>query len=301
MQSSSTKLVRAKENSGKENSGKGPSAPEPSRSSSLMAVPLRHGRSLLAGSQRHWGKIVGVLAVLAVAGATYAYWHYATLHPSTDDAYVEANTVQISPSLSGEVGEVDVKSFDTVKAGDVLLKISQPQLEAQLKAAEAGLQAAQAKRANVEVAQTAVAQARAALDTATIKSPVDGIVGKISIRPGSVVRAGVPILAIVDGSKWWVDANFKETDLARIHPGQKATVSIDIYPDREFSGVVEAVSPMSTSAFSLLPAENATGNWIKLTQRFPVRVSLSLKPDDPTLRIGASANVTIDTTDKGAN
>ena len=181
---------------------------------------------------RHWGKIVGVLAVLAVAGAAYAYWHYTTLHPSTDDAYVEANTVQISPSVSGEVGEVDVKSFDTVKAGDVLLKISQPQLEAQLKAAEAGLQAAQAKKTNVEAAQAAVAQARAALDTATIKSPVDGTVGKISIQPGTMARAGVPIFAIVDGSKWWVDANFKETDLARIHPGQKATVSVDIYPDQ---------------------------------------------------------------------
>ena len=130
-----------------------------------MEVPLRHGRSLMAGSQRHWGKIVGVLAVLAVAGATYAYWQYVTLHPSTDNAYVEANTVQISPSVSGEVGEVDVKSFDTIKAGDVLLKINQPRLEAQLKAAEAGLQAAQAKKANVEAAQAAVEQARAALDS----------------------------------------------------------------------------------------------------------------------------------------
>ena len=243
-----------------------------------MAVPLRHGRSLLAGSLRHWGKIVGVVAVLAVAGATYAYWQYIILHPSTDNAYVEANTVQISPSVSGEVGEVDVKSFDTVKSGDVLLKINQPRLEAQLKAAEAGLQAAQAKKANVEAAQAAVEQARAALDAATIKSPVDGIVGKISIRPGSVVRAGVPLFPIVDSSKWWVDANFKETDLTRIHPGQKATVSVDMYPGQEFSGVVEAVSPVSTTAFSLLPPQNASGNWIKLTQRFPVRVSLTLKP-----------------------
>jgi membrane fusion protein, multidrug efflux system len=295
MQSSSTKLARAKENSGKENSGKENAVRAP------LALKSSQLSSFLAASLRHWGKIVGVLAVLAVGAATYAYWHYVTLHPSTDDAYIEANTVQISPSLSGEVGEVDVKSFDTVKVGDVLLRISQPQLEAQLKAAEAGLQAAQARRANVEAAQTAVAQARAALDTATIKSPVDGTVGKISIRPGSVVRAGVPLFAIVDGSKWWVDANFKETDLTRIHPGQKATVSVDIYPDHEFSGVVEAVSPMSTSAFSLLPPQNATGNWIKLTQRFPVRVSLSLKPDDPTMRIGASATVTIDTTDQGAN
>jgi membrane fusion protein (multidrug efflux system) len=239
--------------------------------------------------------------VLALAGATYAYWQYVTQHPSTDNAYVQANTVQIAPSVSGLVGEVAVKSFATVKAGDVLLRIDQSRLEAQLKAAQARLRASQAQTANVEEAQAAVEQARIEFDNATIKSPVDGIVGKVSIRPGSMARAGVPIFPIVDSSSWWVDANFKETDLTRIHPGQKATVTVDIYPSREFSGVVEAVSPASTSAFSLLPPENATGNWIKLTQRFPVRVSLSLKPDDPAMRLGASASVTVDTTDKGAH
>jgi len=209
--------------------------------------------------------------------------------------------VQISSGLSGKVAEVDVKSFDTVKTGDVLLKIEQPRVEEQLKAAEAQLQAAQARKANVEQAQAAVDQARAALDAATIKSPVDGIVGKITIRPGSVVGAGMPLFPIVDSSKWWVDANFKETDLTRIHPGQKATIRVDMYPDREFTGTVEAVGPASTSAFSLLPAQNASGNWIKLTQRFPVRVSLSVNSGDPPMRVGASANVTVDTSEQGAN
>ena len=290
MQPSSTKPGRPKDTAGRAPSATQPSAPQPGRSSSPLALPLRH-----------WGKIVGALAVLAVAGATYAYWHYTTLHPSTDNAYIEANAVQMSSGLSGEVAEVDVKSFDKVKAGDVLLKIKQPRLEEQLKAAEAGLQAAQAQKANVAAAQAAVDQARAVLDAATIKSPVDGIVGNITIRPGSVVRAGMPLFAIVDSSRWWVDANFKETDLTRIHPGQKATVSVDMNPGHEFSGVVEAVSPVSTSAFSLLPPQNASGNWIKLTQRFPVRVSLTLSADDPPMRVGASASVTVDTTEQGAN
>jgi membrane fusion protein, multidrug efflux system len=286
MQPTSTKPGRPKDTAGNE-----PSAPKPSTSStSLLAVPLRH-----------WGKIVGAVAVLALAGATYAYWHYTTLHPSTDNAYVEANTIQISSNLSGKVATLDVKSFDTVKAGDVLLKIEEPRLEEQLKIAEADLQAAQARKANTQAAEAAVEKSRAALEAATIKAPVDGIVGKITIRPGSIVRAGVPLFPIVDGSKWWVDANFKETDLTRIHPGQKATVTVDMYPDREFSGVVEAVGPASTSAFSLLPAQNASGNWIKLTQRFPVRVSLSLNSDDPPMRVGASANVSVDTTEQGAN
>ena len=285
MQPSSTKPGRPKDAA-----GNAPSAPQPSRTSSPMAAPLRH-----------WGKIVGALAVLAVGGTSYAYWQYTTLHPSTDNAYVEANAIQISSALSGKVAEVDVKSFDTIKAGDVLLKIEQPRLEEQLKVAEAELQAAQTRKANIPAAQAAVEQARAALDAATVKSPVAGIVGKITIRPGSIVRAGVPLFPIVDSSKWWVDANFKETDLTRIHPGQKATVTVDMYPDHQFTGVVEAVGPASTSAFSLLPAQNASGNWIKLTQRFPVRVSLSLNSDDPPMRVGASANVSVDTTEQGAN
>jgi membrane fusion protein, multidrug efflux system len=295
MQPSSIKPGRPKDSAGNTPSALQPGAPKPSavqpgRLPSLLALPLRH-----------WGKIVSVLAVLAVAGATYAYWQYTTLHPSTDNAYIEANAVQISPGLSGEVAEVNVKSFDKVKTGDVLLKLKQPQLEEQLKAAEAGLQAAQARKANVEAAQAAVDQARTALDAATIKSPVDGIVGNITIRPGSVVRAGTPLFPIVDNAKWWVDANFKETDLTRIHPGQKATVTVDMYPGQEFSGTVEAVSPVSTTAFSLLPPQNASGNWIKLTQRFPVRISLTLNADDPPMRVGASASVTVDTTDQGAN
>ncbi len=293
MKPSSTIPARAKENPRNEPPGPGsnePPAPASSRPHFALSALFRH-----------WGKIVSALALLAVAGATYAYWQYATQHPSTDNAYVQANTVQIAPSVSGIVAEVPVKSFATVKAGDPLLRIDLPRFDAALKTAQSRLRAAQSQKAGVEEAQAAVEQARIELDNATIKSPVDGIVGKVSIRPGSMARAGVPIFPIVDSSHWWVDANFKETDLTRIHPGQKATVTVDIYPGHQFSGVVEAVSPASTSAFSLLPPENATGNWIKLTQRFPVRVSLVLKPDDPAMRLGASANVTVDTTDNGAN
>jgi membrane fusion protein (multidrug efflux system) len=104
------------------------------------------------------------------------------------------------------------------------------------------------------------------------------------------------LFPLVDTSKWWIDANFKETDLARISPGQKATISVDLFPSREFTGNVEAISRASGAAFSLLPSENATGSWVKVAQRFPVRVSLQLKPDDPPMLLGASASVTVDTT-----
>ena len=250
--------------------------------------------------RRHWPKLVSAIVILAAAGSGYAYWQYSALHPSTDNAYIQANVVQIAPGVSGVVDEVAVKSFAPVKAGDVLVKIDLQRFEAALKGAQDRLRLAQAQKSNVEEAQAGVQRAQLEYDSATIKSPIDGIVGKVLIRPGTLARAGVSLFPIVDNSRWWVDANFKETDLTRIHAGEKATVYVDIYPDHAFSGEVEAVSPVSTSAFSLLPPENATGSWIKLTQRFPVRVSLTLQPGDPPMRIGASASVTVDTTDTGS-
>ena len=116
-----------------------------------------------------------------------------------------------------------------------------------------------------------------------------------------MARAGVPLFPLIETERWWVDANFKETDLARIKPGQPATVSVDMYDALELKGTVVSLSPASGAAFSLLPPENATGNWIKVTQRFPVRVMLDVPKNTPALRIGASANVTIDTTHDSVN
>jgi membrane fusion protein (multidrug efflux system) len=146
--------------------------------------------------------------------------------------------------------------------------------------------------------------AAAQLDKAThdrvqthVTAPGNGWVSNVNIRVGSVVQAGTPALALVEDGDWWVDANFKETDLGRIKPGQKATIKIDMYPSATFDGVVESISPGSGAIFSVLPPENATGNWVKVTQRFPVRIKITSPPDpNRPLRAGASATVTIDTT-----
>ena len=281
-----------------QSSSKAPGSNEPNRNAA--AQKTQNPTPSPTDYRRHWPKLVSAVVILAAAGAGYAYWHYSALYPSTDNAYVQANVVQIAPTVSGVVDEVAVKSFAPVKAGDVLVKIDLQRLEAALKGAQDRLRLAQAQKSNVEEAQAGVQRAQLELDGAIIKSPIDGIVGKVLIRPGTLARAGASLFPIVDTSRWWVDANFKETDLTRIHTGQKATVYVDIYPDHTFSGEIEAVSPVSTSAFSLLPPENATGSWIKLTQRFPVRVSLTLQPGDPPMRIGASASVTVDTTDAGS-
>ena len=127
-------------------------------------------------------------------------------------------------------------------------------------------------------------------------SPTDGILSNVSLRPGATVSAGAPLFAIIEANRWWVDANFKETDLARIKVGQPATVYLDMYPGVTFDGVVESISSGSGASFSVLPPENASGNWVKVTQRFPVRIALTNPPADKPLRVGASTSVTIDTT-----
>lgn len=256
--------------------------------------------------------IFGALAVIALVAAGYAYWRHQTLYPSTDNAQVEANIIQIAPLVTGVITDVKVPEFGSVKAGDVLVQIDPAPFDAALKLAKARLTVAQQQaqgapasqaasaKGNVTQAEAAVAQAQTELDHATIKAPIDGTVGKVRVRPGDIAKAGMSLFPLVDTSTWWVDANFKETDLARIKPGQSATVYLDIYPSRELSGSVAAISRASSSAFSLMPSENATGSWVKVVQRFPVRIALSLKPDDPKMGVGASASVTIDTAADGA-
>ncbi|MGD8587398.1 MAG: HlyD family secretion protein [Chromatiales bacterium] len=169
-----------------------------------------------------------------------------------------------------------------------------------LLAAQAELQAAQAERgaagdanAPIKAAEAALAQARLDLQHTRVEAPADGVVGELSLRPGGFVNIGTPLFALVETAEVWVDANFKETDLPRIRPGQAAEVRIDLLPGRTFRGRVESLSPASGTAFALLPPENATGNWVKVTQRFPVRVRI-MNPI-PGLRVGASSEVTIDT------
>jgi membrane fusion protein (multidrug efflux system) len=153
--------------------------------------------------------------------------------------------------------------------------------------------------ARVRVAGAALAEARLDLSHTRITAPVSGVLGRLDVRPGDVVTAGQQLFPLVDDGTTWVDANYKETDLHRIRIGQSASISVDMYPGKLFHGHVESVGPASSVAFSLLPPENSTGNWVKVTQRFPVRVRID-KPDPATpLRLGASCTVTIDTTGSG--
>src|ERR1700733_10404252 len=153
-----------------------------------------------------------------------------------------------------------------------------------------------------------VAQAQAALDRAqlnlsytVISAPTDGVVAKVKqLQVGDTIAASAPVFALVSTTDVWIEANFKEVQLARMHPGQTATVKIDRYPGRAFSAKVTSMSPSTGSQFSLLPPENATGNWVKVVQRVPVRLQLTHVDAEFLLQGGLSADVTVDTHSRDA-
>ncbi len=326
---------------------------------------------------RHRRVFTVSIPILLVIVAAFFYFTGGR-YISTDDAYVSAARVSISPSIAGRVTEVGVNDNQFVHKGDVLFKLDDRPLviavheaEAQLasarlqvnstkadyhqksasskaaqdllayqqreydrqkKLAAAGissqaqldkalqqLQAAQqqipaAKQdansvlaklgGNVEVASDdtpAVKSALAALERAklnlsytTITAPIDGIVTKVEqLQVGDYIAAAAPVFSLVSNTNIWVEANFKETDLTHMHAGQTATISIDAY-DQTFTGKVVSVSPGTGSSFSLLPPENSTGNWVKIVQRLPVRISIE-NPDKLPLHSGLSALAKVDT------
>jgi membrane fusion protein, multidrug efflux system len=148
--------------------------------------------------------------------------------------------------------------------------------------------------APVQTALAERARARLELSYTRIAAPQAGVASHLP-KTGARVELGRPAFAIVSDRSVWVEANFKETDLEWVRPGESAEVVIDTYPQRRWKGHVESISQATGAEFSLLPAQNASGNWVKVVQRIPVRVALELTGDDPPLRDGMSATVNIDT------
>jgi len=151
----------------------------------------------------------------------------------------------------------------------------------------------------IRAAQGALTVARLDLAHCTVTAPASGWIANIGLRPGQIVSANQPLFSLVEDGAWWVDGNFKETDLQRIRTGQPVSMKIDMYAGIKLTGTVESVSYGSGAVFSLLPSQNATGNWVKVTQRFAVRIAIDHPPTDPDrpLRVGASVTATVDTGD----
>ena len=138
---------------------------------------------------------------------------------------------------------------------------------------------------------------QAALDLrrTRVAAPADGTVSNVTLRPGDFVKAETAVFGLIEAGRRWVEANMKETDLTHVTPGQKATVEVDTYPGRVWSARVESVSSATGSEFALLPPQNATGNWVKVVQRVPVRLTIEAEEGQPPLRAGMSVTVEIDT------
>jgi membrane fusion protein (multidrug efflux system) len=138
---------------------------------------------------------------------------------------------------------------------------------------------------------------RAALDLSrtTVVAPSAGIVSNISLQAGEHVEAGVPVFSLVISEPLWIEANLKETDLTHLRENQQAIVEVDAYPDHSWQARVVGIAPATGAEFALLPPQNASGNWVKVVQRIPIRLEILRRPDDPPLRAGMSVRVEIDT------
>jgi membrane fusion protein (multidrug efflux system) len=145
-------------------------------------------------------------------------------------------------------------------------------------------------------AQAQIDQAVRDLNNTVIHAPASGYVTMVDKLPvGQYMTIGVPAFELISTERAWIEANFKETDLTRMRPGQTATVDIDSYPDRNFTAKVQSISAGTGSEFSVLPPQNATGNWVKVVQRVPVRLVIENADADHPLRAGMSATVEVDT------
>ncbi len=153
---------------------------------------------------------------------------------------------------------------------------------------------ADSARAHVKQAETAVRQAELNMERAVVEAPIKGIVSKKSVEPGQVIQPGQPLMTIIPLEQVWITANFKETQLSDVRPGQRVTISVDAYDGRSFEGHVDSISAATGARFSLLPPENATGNFVKVVQRVPVKIVLEQGQDpEHLLRPGMSVTPTV--------
>src|SRR5580704_14913420 len=211
------------------------------------------------------------------------------------ERYVSLATREIAPKQRYETAAADAtKAAANLLRAQAALEAERQQLavvDAQKREEEARLMQA---RATLRLAQND-------LDHTVIRAPVDGVIGNRAGQTGQYVKAGTQLLSLVPLPRVYVTANFKETQLIRMRPGQPAEISVDAYPDQPLHGQVESFAPGSGAQFSLLPPDNATGNFTKVVQRVPVRIAVPADgPLARLLRPGLSVTVTIDTRREGA-
>jgi membrane fusion protein (multidrug efflux system) len=278
--------------------------------------------------RRHpFASVIGLVLSITVAGGGYLYWDYSEHFQYTDDAFIAARQFSIEPEVSGYITAVPVTDNQHVNAGAVIARIDDrsyrialDQANAQLAHDQTLLAQAQTNlaryqflvqqnsvarqtrddqkylvdqdKATVDLDQANVANAQLNLDHTIVKADQTGRVVSLTAAVGQYAQPGTALTVFVP-DQIWVTANFKETQLDNMRPSQPVTISIDAYPDRTIRGHLASVQPGSGPAFSLLPPENATGNWVKIVQRVPVKIVMDNPPTDVALGPGMSVETTV--------
>ena len=243
-----------------------------------------------------------VLAVLILLAIYLPAGRYVT----TDDAYLQADLIPIAANVSGPVVGVDVSENQHVTAGDLLFRIDPALFALSVEEASAQLAEARAQTGgaidgkmpqspSVRRAQAMLDRAELLLSYTSVRAPQDGVVTKVSqLHVGSYVSATRTVFTLVT-QRVWVQANFKESQIGHMRIGQPVRFKVDAYPDLELHGSLTSFSPGAANSFAVLPAENATGNWVKVVQRVPVQLAVDNWPENIPLRTGLSIVVTVDT------
>jgi membrane fusion protein (multidrug efflux system) len=255
--------------------------------------------------------VAGIVVLLALGYFIYT----ATTHESTDDAYTTGHIHNISSRVSGTVIAVRVDDNQMVRQGDVLVELDPTDYQVQVDQARANYETAKANLARAQGLENSGAVSKQDFDTydstcavaaaklkdaenqlayCTIRAPADGRIGSKTVETGNRINAGSALMAVVEDI--WVTANFKETQLGAMRPGQEAEIRIDAIPGKTFRGVVDSWSPGSGSTFALLPPDNATGNFTKIVQRVPVKIrfdAASLRGYENRIVAGLSCEPTV--------
>src|SRR3984893_3574609 len=247
------------------------------------------------------------LAILGISYGAFVMFHSFT-NETTDDAFIDVHTVSVAPKVAGHVAVVRVDDNQLVKKGEVLVEIDPRDFQVALAQAKANLArdkatqiqaelnekraldlfsrkvistqerdtnvaTAESSRASVQADEAAAEQAELNLGHSKIKAPIDGYVTKEAVATGDYVQVGQALMSLVP-LRVWVIANFKETQLRNMRPRQPVQIKVDAYPDHPLHGHIDSIQAGSGAAFSLLPPENATGNYVKVVQRVPVKIML---------------------------
>ncbi len=276
--------------------------------------------------RRAWIALGGsVMAALAIGGLWYLI--YARWHESTDDAEIDAHVATVATRIPGQVIRIYFDNNQHVRKGDILVdldpsdyRVARDEARAALEAALARsqraaldekrmaslfrknqvskqeydhtVQDARAAKADADLSKWRLDQAELNLSYCRIASPETGTVDKRAVEVGNYVSAGQAVMAVVP-REVWVTANFKETQLGLMRPGQRVKIYIDTYPDHVFHGHVDSIQRGTGAAFSLMPPENATGNFVKVVQRVPVKIVFD-STDGYWLAPGMSAEPVVD-------